>query len=521
MISESKKIENLFKAMFNSYNINVNSNVSYNDIMESNNSRLTFLNKLLEEAINNNLSQDLLDILDNNIDFIYSFMNGDFNSELAVPERFFFDMEECTIVPNDQDLDYLFYLIETNLDIYNKLYGNKNILLTLPNMSFNMNMVRVLEIKKRNLPHLMGLTESEQKDNSNSNLLMKYFIEKIENHSKYGETLAEQFLNWVISDEGKSEIKNINKITKDFVNSDRRKYPKSYDEHGNIKDVYSFKKRFKDKTGLEFPIIKYSRYITKCINNINYMNLFNVNQMILDYNAPRDKKSGELLEKDEKDILIINTQIDRLIEKSKAYCELFDNLIKMLRLYDENNKSNPNNLRIENTLKKIGININEKDILSYINLIKTHIFVGKHGIMPDDESAITKISNKIGKFFKRDIHIIGFDTDFDKDSNNNSKIIDLDKSSLNYAHCDTSISIKISDLLNKYYKRGRAFFIDKMQDTNEQIIRLSNPVEEINYYNLLVFLGIESNYNKDSLNKNFELFKSQYYVYKNTFKKKR
>ncbi len=521
MISESRKINQLFRTMSNSYSITVNSNISYKNIMKNNSSRLEFLNKLLEDAINNELSQDLLEILDNNIDFIYSFMNGDFSAEIKVPERFFSDMEECAIIPSERDLDYLFYLIETNIDIYNKLYDNKNIVLTLPNMSFNMNMARVLEIKKRNLPHLMGLTESDLKNNASSNLLMKYFVDHIKNRSKYGKTIIEQFLNWIISDEGKSEIKRLNKITIDFVSSDRKAFPKSYDEQGNIKDIDKFKKRFKQKLGLEFPIIKYSRYITKCINNINYMNLFNVEHMILDYNAPRDKKSGELLEKDEKDILIINAKIEKLIEKAKVYCELFDNIIKMLSLYDDTNKNNPNNAYIENSLKRIGINVQEKDILSYINLIKTHNFVGKHGIVPDNYGVITKISDKIGNFFKRDIHVIGFDTEFSKAPGNNSKIVDLNDFSLNYAHCDTSISIKISDLINKYYRRGRAFFIDKIQDSNAEIIRLANPIEEINYYDFSFLLGINHDGNINQLKKNFELFNSLYYAYKNRLKKKR
>ena len=115
------------------------------------------------------------------------------------------------------------------------------------------------------------------------------------------------------------------------------------------------------------------------------------------------------------------------------------------------------------------------------------------------------------EYFDRNIHLIGFDTDF-KENN-----IPLRKSSVNNAHCDTSISLTVAELVGDYYKRGRVFFLDKIYDGSEsKLLRLSNPKEEITYNKQMNLLEPQFLKNNEGLQKKLESFNKKYAAYKNT-----
>ncbi len=516
MEGNTQKFIKIFRDMYDSEKISFSPDLSFSDVMKDNNSRLEFLIRLLNMNENNIISSECRTLIEENIDFLKSFISGEYNKEIPVPTKYYKDMSDCSIVPRDNELDYLFNLIEANINVFDLLYKDRDIVLKLPDNSFNMNMERVLEVKEKNLAHLIGLTDSQEKDNPNSNLLLKYFLDNVEDHEQYGDTVATQFLHWIISKDGRSEIKKINQITLDFIKKDKKRNPNSYDKDGNIKNIARFKKDFKEATSLDYPIIKFSRYIAKAINNLNYLQLYNINQVILDYNAPIDPNTKKKVENDEKDIFIINTPLKKLISNTKNYTNAYEKIDNLIQLYIDNYGNNTSSL--EAYLSSEGINVDDKDIEMYINLKMAYVFVGKHGIEPDQSNAENKISAAIGNSFNRDVHIIGFGTDFDLDEDENIKITDLDESVTNYAHCDTSISVTAADLINKYYKRGRAFFIDKIEDTNGHIIRLSNPIEEIDCYNLFMRVGYDKRHELEMLIDNFSYFARKYHKFKNMMK---
>jgi len=503
MIKITRKIEEIFKSLYESEKVSISKYQSFDEIMESNESRIKYLIGLFEKIENDELSEECKKIFTKNIEFLHSFIMGDLNEEFTVPNKFFYDKEECLIIPNEAEIEYLISLIEANKTMFEHLYKNKGITIELPKNSFHQNMRRILEVQEYNLAHLLGLTESEPTPDPSKNVLRKYFMSNVDNTEKYGEKISERLLNWILSEEGKNEIRKLNKITLDFVFEDKKNNPNTYDEKGNIKPkaLEKFKNRFKQATGFEYPIIKFSRYITKCINTLNFLNMNNVNQIILDYNAPPGKT-------DEKDIFIINSSTKLMSKEIVEYIKINNYVLELITRY----AANKENKEIKEKLDKLGINVFDKDIAEFINLIQTNAFVGKHNISPSRAVALEKIRNIISKQFNKNIHLIGFDTEF------NGNTFDLDTRTTNYSHCDTSISLTASELVGEFYERGRVFFLDKVYDpSGTQLIRISSPKEEIEFIKQMSLVYQTDSKKVSVLKQNLLEFEKRYLKFKTTY----
>jgi len=501
VIEDSKKVEKIFKALCYSETQKNNIGYIYRKIMSSNESRLTYLNHLFNAIKRNEVNDSCESIFRQNIDFLHEFMNRQNNEEISVPYKYFKDKEDCLIVPTYDELEYLFDLLEANKDMYERFYQNKKFILELPNKTFHQHMTRILEIHDHNLAHLTGLTESEYEPDPNKNILKKYFLNNIHDYDYYGEEDSEKLWNWVLSSEGKEELRRLHRITIDFINKDKVKFPNNYDYNGQIKQnsLKKFKERFKEANGFDYPIIKFSRCITKCINNLNFLNLTNTSEVILDYNAPVGKKN-------EKDIFIVNASQKLMLKDLNNYLEQRKNIIILIaqHTFSDDLKSVTDKI-----LDTIGLNVNDKDISYFINILQSSKYL--EGISPNLNITLEKINNVLNEYFDSSVHLIGFDTEFGED------IIPLNKSSINNSHCDTSISITPVELVSDYYHRGRAFFLDKIYAKDQlELLRLSNPVEEIESLERMTILGLEELSKKENLEKKLSLFNKKYESYKNS-----
>ncbi len=490
MIEESKEFASTLKALYESRRITVDLDYTFEDMMKSNETRLEFLNGLFDDVEMGNLSGECIELLDRSIDFIRAFINGEFKENIHVDKKFYEDESKCLIIPTQNDIQILYKIIEANLLLYKLYYKDNGYTIKLPEKSFNMNMTRVLNIDYHNLAHIFGLTQSEPEPDKKKNLLKKYYLEHFDNGEKVQDSV--KLLNWFISDEGKKEIYRLNQLTLDFVAKDRVENPGSYDSNGNIKEnaMDKFRKRFKEdpqNEGLDYPIIRFSRYICKCINNLNFLNMSNITQMILDYNAPKN-------EKDEKDIFLVNMDTSKLLKYVDGYYKIKEGLEEYFKRYGKNPSESkeieefmfshliePNSNHIESK---------KEEIRSFLNLYQVYDFVGKHGIKPNTSEVENKLSKFLSKAFEANVSLIGFGTDFKKDENEEIVTTELDQSTINNSHCDTSIIITPVELTDKYYKRGRAFFIDKIasepnDEEEREYARISIPQEEIDYIRIV------------------------------------
>lgn len=517
MFNETKIFTDIMKKLYESKKITVEMdlNYSFEKMMETNETRLQFLNQIFTDIKEEKLSDECRELFNNSIEFISSFLNGNFKKMFSVSEVYENDKDDCLIIPTQGDIDYLYSLIDANMVMYESFYQDSEYTIELPKDSFNMNMKRILKVEYYNLAHLFGLTQSEIVEDDRKNLLKKYYLKNFNNDEE--EKMSTKLLKWFLSEDGKKEIYRLNQLTLDFVLKDKINYPNSYDENGNIKrnSLEGFRKRFKEdpkNEELDFPIIRFSRYICKCINNLNYFNMVNIFQMILDYNAPLGENDG-------KDIFLVNIEESKLEKDTSDY---FSVKIMFENLFKNYGKSVDADKKIESylisQLLKNGINEKGKlEIKDFLNLYQVYDFVGKYDIKPDTSGMENKIGQFLSKCFRSNVSLIGFGTDFERDETGEIIITELNDKSINRTHCDTSILVNVADLIDKYYKRGRVFFIDKIYSDPDctDYVRISNPNEELAYLHIIEYYEHKEEEIKkiENLDNLFNMFNEKYNNY--------
>lgn len=482
MIKSADRFTYYFNDLYLASSLRVVMDKTFEEIFASNQSRIEFIDRLFDEYENGTMNSDTRAVFMRNIDYIYSFINGkEKSSSMTIPEKYYKDQSIGAIIPSIDELEFLLKLIEKTTDLFDKTYDGNKMYLKLPDESFNENMTRVLEIKKHNIAHLLGLTEYENiaVSDPSKNLLKKHFYSVVIDKDRYyGNTDAEKLLNWINSIEGKEEIRRIHTITLEFVNKDKKANPNSY-VGGNLKAdssvIAKFKERYKKETGLDYPIINFSRLITKTINTFNFLKLSNLVEVILDYNAPKGKSN-------EKDIFLVNRNSKKLFDTNSRFMDMRTDLLIDFYNYAYDSK----NKKLRDKLLKNGINVNSQNIRDQLNIIEAYSFIGEYGIEPDDSIVDDKIIEAVNGSFERNVNLIGFNTEF-----NDEKDIPLSQVVIHDAHCDTSIGLTVPELIGHYYKYGRTFFLDKIE-SEKGMVMVSNVNDEIYYLKRVIDIKKEA-----------------------------
>ncbi len=498
MIEQSRRFNEIMRGLYDSHRAKTNQ--SYENIMKDNCSRLDFLNSIFHDYEEGELSPDCRKIFKDNIDFINKFLQGDFKDPLVVPKVLQDDYKKQLIIPNQTEINYMLDLIRVNVEIYRALYKDRNFIIKLPDNSFNMNMSRILSIKEDKVAHLLGLTDSRDSQSEHKNLLKGYFIRTVgEDISKYGDTEATALLNWIISDEGRKEILKLNGLLLDFVEEDRKKHPDSY-VNGNLKNEKSknrFQKDFDQhfaSQGLQYPMIRFSKIFMKCINNFSFLNMEHINSCIVDFNSRQEKSSDpdkppQLEDVDEKDLFLVSVPPELLEKLTEEYINDVTEFEEKVRKYKQGDPKNDQ--EVEDHLTEMGIT-EGPERTAFLNLAQTYKFVENNGILSDEKAyrnAKTMIRNYYEDKYDRVIHLIGFDSYNKTDEQGNPIVSELYESMVHNTHCDTSIGISIGKLVDTYYVRGRAFFLDKVETKDGSYLRISNPTEEISYQRDMLSVG--------------------------------
>ena len=169
----------------------------------------------------------------------------------------------------------------------------------------------------------------------------------------------------------------------------------------------------------------------------------------------------------------------------------------------------PDDERIKEILLANGLNVNSQQFKDQLNIIQAYDFVGKHGINPNNRLFYDKIIESLNHSFQRDIHLIGFNTEF-----NGEKQIPVNRSVIHYAHCDTSIGLTTPELMGHYYHYGRSFFLDQIS-SNNGILRVSNINDQIYYLKRNIQFNPDASQLLDDLCKLKDTLNRNYHHYLN------
>ena len=172
MFNDTKMFTDIMKKLYESKKVTIGIDLDYSfeKMMETNETRLQFLNQIFTDIEEEKLSDECRELFNNSIRFISSFLNGDFKKTISVSEVYENDKNDCLIIPKQSDIDYLYSLINANMIMYESFYQDSEYTIELPKDSFNMNMKRILKVEYYNLAHLFGLTQSEIVEDDNKNL---------------------------------------------------------------------------------------------------------------------------------------------------------------------------------------------------------------------------------------------------------------------------------------------------------------------------------------------------------------
>ncbi len=513
LIVESKKFENVMSCLYATSNARMS--MSFDNMMKDNISRLDFINGLFNDYKKEELSPECRRVFEDNIDFINSFINGEYNRFISIPRKYANDRDQYLIIPSQKEINYLLDLIKLNVRLYDAYYKDNEIIVELPNDTFNKNMTRILSVKEDKVAHLLGLTDSSLSDSKTSNFLKEYFKSIVEDTSLYGKGDAIALLKWIISDEGRQEILRLNQLLLNFVEDDYTKHPDSYYSKDAIKNKEKFSARFEayyKDLGLKYPMIKFSRIFTKCINNLNFFNMSSINMCIVDYNSrysPRkyedrykEKREEDKEDVDEKDFFFVSAPSKQLNEQIENHLHYMNNFLNKLKKYKKGDAANDQ--WVEEELDEMGVT---KGRDAYLNLAQTNQFVENNGILPEEYEYLM-VQKQIRDYYAqkddRLVHLIGFDS-YDKES-----ISELNEPMVHETHCDTSIGISAGALVDTYFTRGRAFFLDKIKTKNAGTIRVSNPIEEMAYHQDMIDLGRDDSKELNALEKGMKTFTKRF-----------
>lgn len=448
-----------FKAIYDAFCKVVPFDQPFEKVFEDNVSRLKFLNLVMEHLNENKFSLQFSNLFSQSIDFMSNYINGNYKCGIDVPYIFKND-EQGKYVPTEFQLVYLFKMMGVCCDFHKRFYDGKEFSITLPNNTLNQNIVKKFTINRENLPHILGLTEHEDK----GNYLFKYFLEndRRNNPDLYttapdmplsnGQKVSERYLDWVLSDEGQEKIIEMNNMIRDLMSLDMMDNPQNY-ENGQPKSKERFAALVKSELGFDFPLIKYSRYICKTINLFNFLNMNSTQEMILDYNP----QVGENIPFD---FFLVNASNEALELDGKSYVHLKEHIFYLIGLLTSDDPVKRK--KAEDDLRYFGIKIdytNADSVGSYANLLLTDKFVGKHGIVPALSGTKQSLLSSLGNGYPNDVHLLGFGSKLSMD-----KVTGVNESLIEPVYCGSSMAVNVPEYLDKFNVRGRCFYLDGIDE---------------------------------------------------------
>lgn len=488
---------------------------TFEEMFDNNETRLTFLNTILVKYKNDELSEKLKMVIEDNIDFIFDFINGNikeitFNVPAVIEQNKFND----NYIPTDEELKELFALINFNNINLNKYFAGSNLCIQLPNKTIHQNITKEIYIGKENIAHLLGITSTksslkeiyETQDKINNPEI--YDKDGIPKKKEYN--TAYRIVDYYTTGSGLNELLKINSK----IREDREKNKHGYNEDGTIKD--SYKKEFKINIGYSYPIIEYNKLLAKNIALLNFANLSSIKEIIVDNQSENQEGINT-------ECYLVSYDIRTYIKDIKKYTKTIKNILSIIE-----NKSNN-----ENEYNYQGLN----KLLEQVKNNYSRYFLEKFNIRNKElNDYLEQLEQNIYFIENENYNISAQVFGLDRPRNVKEKLVDpitrkiipetkesyIDESITDKYIIKTNFPSSIPQLVEEIYKYSIRYFIDKISSGNE-FLSISIPIDELVFLESKIFLNendIKSKEDIQNLSNAFDTFINNYDNYKNKRKKR-
>ena len=452
---------------------------SFDEVISTNESRVTFICDLVDMSVNGGVSNSLFELFKTNYQFIYNYLMGNITkSHLAVPKDIKENLNDINYVPTPEELDKLLDMLRINNTTFKRIYDGNQLYIKIPEDTLHKNIIERLEIRKNNIAHLLGIT-------SRQSALTKLFVElDKQRHPEYYDIngdiidkekngIAIRIVDFYTSNEGIEYLRRLNNSIRRFIAVFGDRNPGSVDETtGGVIPSYmeQFKEEFQDLFGFKFPLLEYNKMFVKNVGFYNQTELSYVSEIILDYDSRKSEKNTHIkskkflvhydAEEHQKQIQIYNELVTKTTDIIKLAAQLPEEQgIKVLvRLGLERHK--PLLYQYRNNLSRqvlVNLNIRNTDLINELNSLL------------NDLREKTKGTTK----FPYDTQLLGFIPDIEV-----TREVDINELLVNTGICETNLLVSIPELMQEYYGHSRRYFIDAIRDSHGNYVRVGNIRQE-------------------------------------------
>lgn len=222
---------NMFKDLYDIICKYQEVNMSYEEVMSSNNTRLDFLINSVDIALKKkNMDTNTAELILSMYDNIYSYLFEQSKlEELTIPNEMKDNLKDNMSLPNSSQLLYAITLVQTNKKIFNKYFADKDLSQTIRE-GLHTNITEVLRIRKENVSHLIGLTN----DDSIYCFYKKKRLAEIVKELKedYPETFEEKFkeiFGLDYNEENETKIITIKKYEENSITEEQKLLNKTFE----------------------------------------------------------------------------------------------------------------------------------------------------------------------------------------------------------------------------------------------------------------------------------------------------
>lgn len=247
---------------------------SYEEIIKTPEDRIFFLRSIIKSIkdVKEGKEKDkLIKWLDKNIENI----NKDKKNGIDIPNKYIEYYDYIEKAPSIEEIEMYFKILKINIESFQK---KSNYNFEIPLSELYTKVTEKLSIEPHNIVHMLGLTKTK-KDSIQESILeeikKEYNIDKTLTPEEGIKLISENF------EEYKNKYINFAEKIKRWEETYKKQKGVKIDENGYIKRDNKYKKAYEKEFGKKY--IYFNQNLAKLISYYNFLNFYNLNEIVVDY----------------------------------------------------------------------------------------------------------------------------------------------------------------------------------------------------------------------------------------------